>query len=326
MTALYGQGALPADGTEAPHRYGSSRRAGLIRSPDEIAGLRTAARAAAAALRAASEACIAGAATADIDRAAARAIERSGAEPLFRGYRQGDSPPFPASACVSVNDEAVHGIPGPRRLAPGDLVSIDVGVRVGEWCGDAATSVLVPPAAPEVKSLVALTRDTLAAAAAMMKPGVKWSDVAAFIERRATAHGCAIVTDYIGHGIGRDLHEPPDAPAHVTGWTGGDFTLEAGMVLAVEPIFVRSPRDAARAAELGSARSARSVADAHAASTCSQQQVSGTREYSGFRRAMVKRLPDGWTAVVRGGGLSCHEEHMILVTDTPRGGEILTRP
>jgi methionyl aminopeptidase len=264
------------------------------RTAEEVAGLERAGGVVAQALRAATDACIAGATTADVDRAAGEAIRASGAATLFRGYRQGESPPFPADCCVSVNEEVVHGVPSTRMLRSGDVVSIDIGVRLDGWCGDSATTVIVPggfdPATPASapdlaarRRLIQTTRDVLDAAVDMMNPGRAWSDIGTELEQLTVNAGYGYVTEYVGHGIGRRLHEPPKAPSYWTGYTGQDFELEEGMVLAIEPLLVLG----------GSAG-----------------------------RAPVRVAPDNWTVTAGAGSLACHEEYMVAVGT--RGARVLS--
>ncbi len=258
------------------------------------------------ALAAACAACTNGAATRAVSDAAERSFEHRGATSLFKGYRQGNSTPFPGATCVSVNDEVVHGIPGPRRLAAGDLVTIDVGIRLDGWCADMATSVIVggPPGHVEGsqprRRMVDTTKWLLAQGIAIMRPGVRWSVVGELMERLAEASGFGIVTEYVGHGIGRTLHEPPKAPAYHSGFVGADFALEPGMVLAVEPMLT-----------LGRGRAWGEATGTHAGGL------------PGWR-IPVRLLDDGWTVVTQDGLPASHEERMVLVTQD--GSEVLGGP
>lgn len=268
-----------------------------LKSARELDQLAAAARAVREVLDAASAACEQGVTTAHVADIARRAMHDRGADPLFLGYRQGDSPPFPAVVCISVNDEVVHGAPGPRALAAGDLVSIDAGLRLDGWCADAAASLVIPGAsasAMHARELVERTRAILDLAATMMHPGERWSVIARALEQASVRAGCGVVIEYVGHGIGADLHEAPKAPAYWTGFAGEDFTLEPGMVLAIEPILTRLPTPAALRDEPGQPA----------------------------RRTPVRLLADGWTVVTADGSLACHEEHMIAVTAS--GPRVLT--
>lgn len=276
----------------------------VLKSAAEIDELARAGAAVRDALAAATSACVAGATTSQVDRAASSTFVRAGATPLFAGYRQGNSPPFPADTCVSVNEEVVHGVPGPRVLKPGDVVSVDVGLRLGGWCADAATTIVVQPnaGAPiddalrarlrDGAALVARTRDVLAHAIDMIRPGVRWSVIARALEDIAVRHGHGVVAEYVGHGIGRDLHEAPKAPAYWTGYVGDDFVLQPGLVLAIEPILtLRAPTPR----------------------TTWPKLPDGWPAW----RVPVRIRDDGWTVFTATGDDACHEEHMVAVTQGP---------
>jgi methionyl aminopeptidase len=266
-------------------------------SPTELAALRRAARLAAQALRAAKDLCAPGVTTGEIDSHVRVLLRDAGATPLFEGYRQRDSPPYPAATCISINDEVVHGVPGPRPLRPGDLVSIDLGIRLDGWCADVATSIVIEPDTPGIAgALIAATRDTLRHAVQLIQPGRAWSSIALELERRAAAAGLGIVTEYVGHGIGRELHEPPKVPTYRTGFTGEDFLLTPGMVLTIEPLLC-SPRSGPYPKAAGEAP---------------------------FIRTPVRLSPNGWTVTTADASFAAHEEHMILVTVS--GAEILSAP
>jgi len=173
---------------------------------------------------------VAGMTTRDLDVVAERHIRAGGGVPSFQGY-QG----FPASVCVSVNDEVVHGIPGDREIAEGDLVSIDCGAVVDGWHGDAAVSVTVGAVPPEVTELVRVTEDALWRGIAAASLGGRVGDLSAAIEGHVRAAGdYGVVEDYTGHGIGTAMHQPPDVPN--TGRAGRGARLVEGLVLAVEPM------------------------------------------------------------------------------------------
>ncbi|MDX2116396.1 MAG: type I methionyl aminopeptidase [Planctomycetota bacterium] len=274
-----------------------------LKSPAELEVMSRAGRAACAALHDALAASRPGVSTGEIDAVVERSLRGLGAEGLFRGYRQGASPPFPGTCCISVNEEIVHGIPGPRVLRAGDVVSIDVGLRLGGWCVDTARTLVVGgesgigPAAVARESerlrLVEATRELLEVAISMMRPGRAWSAIALELERRAEATGFGLVTEYVGHGVGRDLHEGPKAPAYWSGFAGEDFELVPGLVLAVEPMLSagRGVSDAARGGLPG-------------------------------WRMPVRLLSDGWTVVTADGSPAAHEEHTVAVTAD--GARVLT--
>lgn len=184
------------------------------------------------ALVAAVAAAVEGAKTSDIDKAAADVIRRAGASSNFLGYFG-----YPATTCVSVNDEVVHGIPGPRVLRRGDLVSIDCGAVVDGWHGDAAVSFLVGEGAPEDVTLAEATRRALWAGIAALASAKRVSDASAAIEDVATAAGLVPVDDFVGHGIGRAMHEEPDVPNRRE--RGSSPRLRPGMCLALEPMLAR---------------------------------------------------------------------------------------
>lgn len=199
------------------------------------------------ALDEAAMACVAGATTAEVNGAVLRAIDAAALSarshdirPLFLGYgAEAHGAGFPAAACVSVNDEVVHGIPGPRRIRPGDIVKIDCGISIDGWCADAAVTVAVEPVPREWHALVSATRRALDDAIAMVRPGRRWSTIAARMQEIADEAGCAVVREYVGHGIGRRLHEAPEVPGFVDpDRMDRDFTLRPGMTLAIEPMLV----------------------------------------------------------------------------------------
>jgi methionyl aminopeptidase len=177
--------------------------------------------------------------TSELEEAARKIIEDAKAEPLFLGVPNPESRggPFPACTCISINEEVVHGIPGERELRDGDIVSIDVGVRLNGYCGDAATTVGVNDVGPDGEQLIRVTRDCLSIAIREARPGRKWSEVAAQMEKRAVDAGFSVVKKYAGHGIGTSMWEEPKVPNYVSSdLKRNDFELKTGMVLAVEPM------------------------------------------------------------------------------------------
>ena len=181
------------------------------------------------------EAAAPGMTTAALDAVAERHIRAAGAAPNFLGY--GD-PPFPATTCISVNDEVVHGIPGPRVLAAGDVVSVDCGAVVDGWHADAAVTFTLGAVAPEVERLVAVTEEALWRGIAAVRPTGRVGDVSAAVQTYVEAADAryGIVRDYTGHGIGSALHMPPDVPNH--GRAGSGPRIVEGMALAIEPMLV----------------------------------------------------------------------------------------
>lgn len=173
-----------------------------------------------------------GISTMDIDRRVEEIIRGEGATPSFLNY---GSPPFPASACVSVNDEVVHGIPSETRiLEEGDIVSVDVGAYLDGWHGDAARTYPVGEISEEAMALIRNTRASFWAGFEMAKVGNRLGDISHAIEMVAREHNYGVVKELTGHGIGRNLHEDPQIPNY--GRAGHGPRLQAGMVLAVEPM------------------------------------------------------------------------------------------
>jgi methionyl aminopeptidase len=177
-----------------------------------------------------------GVTTGEIDAAVEGYFAAHGAVALFKGVP--GKVPFPAVCCISVNDEVVHGIPGPRVLRAGDVVSIDTGCSVGGWCGDSAVTHPVGEVAPDVQRLLDCTSGVLALAIQLMATRSRWSDVATEMAKFVRDHGFAVVENFVGHGIGRSMHEDPQVPNFCTPAfrKNHDFDLEPGLVIAVEPM------------------------------------------------------------------------------------------
>lgn len=167
--------------------------------------------------------------TRELDEVAEEGCRRRGVQAAFKGYRG-----FPRSICVSVNEEVVHGIPGPRRLKAGDLVSLDFGVRYDGFYGDAAVSVAVGEASPQARRLLQATERALYAGIAQVKPGQRLSDISHAIQTLVEGAGFAVIREFVGHGIGRSLHEAPQIPNF--GPPGRGPVLQVGMTLAIEPM------------------------------------------------------------------------------------------
>jgi methionyl aminopeptidase len=167
--------------------------------------------------------------TRELDEMAEAGCRRHKVEPAFKGYRG-----YPASLCVSVNEEVVHGIPGPRRLKDGDLVSLDFGVRYDGYYGDAALTLAVGEVAPQALKLLEATRESLDAAIAQVKVGARLSDISYAVQTVVEAQGFAVIREFVGHGIGRSLHEDPQIPNF--GPPGRGPVLQAGMTMAIEPM------------------------------------------------------------------------------------------
>jgi methionyl aminopeptidase len=204
-----------------------------VKTPSELALMREAGLVTAAALHAAAAAVQPGISTAELDAIAARVIREAGAEPSFLGYHG-----YPATICTSLNEQVVHGIPAPGTvLAAGDLISIDCGAIVGGWHGDAALTVSVGPARPDLAALLEACETALWHGLARAWPGARLTDISAAVEAAARAGGpFGIVEEYTGHGIGSQMHMDPPVPNY--GRPGRGPVLTEGMALAIEPMVV----------------------------------------------------------------------------------------
>jgi methionyl aminopeptidase len=167
--------------------------------------------------------------TADIDARADQRVREAGAEPAFKGYHG-----YPATVCASVNEQVVHGIPSPRKLVEGDIVSIDMGAKLDGFFGDCAVTVPVGVVAPEAAALLRVTEEALFHGLEAVKPGARVSDIGAAVQQHVEAHGFSVVREFVGHGIGTSLHEEPQIANYGPGGRGP--RLSEGMVLAIEPM------------------------------------------------------------------------------------------
>jgi methionyl aminopeptidase len=173
--------------------------------------------------------------TIEIDRAVEDLYARYGAIPLFKGYP--GRVPFPAVTCLSINEQVVHGIPGQRALRSGDLFKVDTACKLNGWCADAAVTIPVGEIRPEWRRLVETAEQVLVIAITELGRRKKWSEVALLMQQHAERAGFSVVQNYVGHGIGRIMHENPQVPNFVSRDTRKhDFRLEEGLVLAVEPM------------------------------------------------------------------------------------------
>ena len=170
-----------------------------------------------------------GVSTQELDKIARRRIEGAGARPAFLGYRG-----YPATLCASINDEVVHGIPSERRLREGDIVGLDLGCVKDGLFGDAARTVAIGRVSAEAERLMQVTREALRLAIEQCRPDKRVGDLGHAVQSHAEAHGYSVVRDFVGHGIGRKLHEAPQVPNY--GRPGTLESLRPGMVLAVEPM------------------------------------------------------------------------------------------
>lgn len=205
-----------------------------VKSRREIEAMREACRHVAEILLELRELVRPGITTAELDRHAARAIERRGLRSSFLGYGPHGLPGYPATLCTSVNDEIVHGIPGPRELKEGDIIGLDFGVIAGGFHGDSAVTVPVGRISPEAERLLETTRKALYRGIEQMVPGRRLSDIGHAIQSEAEGAGYSVVRSFVGHGIGRKLHEPPQIPNY--GPPGKGPRLRPGMVFAIEPM------------------------------------------------------------------------------------------
>lgn len=218
---------------------GWSDRGVEIKTPEQIEVMRRAGLVVGRTLETLRHAVRPGITTGELDAIAEDSIRSAGAVPSFKGYSH---PPFPASICASVNDEVVHGIPGDRVLAEGDVISIDCGAIVDGWHGDAATTVAVGEVPPDVRELMRVTEESLWHGIAAARLGGRVTDISHAVETyvRSQPHPdggeWGILEDYVGHGIGSAMHQPPNVPNY--GRPGKGPRLVRGLALAVEPMVV----------------------------------------------------------------------------------------
>lgn len=256
-----------------------------LKTPDEIDQMRRAGRIVHEVLQHCREMCRAGVTTREIDEAAYEIYSAHGARGLFKNYptyKPGEG--FPSNLCISVNECVVHGIAGDREILDGDIVSIDCGVQLDGWCGDAATTVLVGDVSRDVRRLCEVTLHVLQIAVENVQPGRQWSQIARLMQGYAERAGLSVVRDFVGHGIGRDMHESPKVPNYVPRKAGRDLLkhdilLREGMVLAIEPMCNMGVKD-------------------------------------------VVTLADGWTVRTADGKHSAHYEHTVAVKAD--GADVLT--
>lgn len=176
-----------------------------------------------------------GATTGEIDAAIERFFAEHNAVPLFKGVP--GKVPFPAVTCMSINEEVVHGIPGPRQLVEGDILSLDTGCKLNGWCGDAAYTYAVGRVRPEIQRLLDVTKGVLDLAIELMATKSLWFEVAAQMAEYVRSRGLTVVENFVGHGIGREMHEEPQVPNFV-GMVrrSADFRIRPGLVIAIEPM------------------------------------------------------------------------------------------
>jgi methionyl aminopeptidase len=211
-----------------------------LKSPSEIEKMRRASRIVAEVLGMMRERVAPGVTTAELDDIAEDIIRGHNAVPSFLGYPPGSVYPFPATICASVNEELVHGIPGPRELQEGDIISIDVGAILDGYHGDAAVTLPVGQISPETQDLLNVTEGALYAGISAARADNRSGDVSAAIQSYVESHGYKVVREYTGHGIGRSMHEDPQVPNY--GEPGKGVPLRPGMTIALEPMVLAGDR------------------------------------------------------------------------------------
>jgi methionyl aminopeptidase len=205
-----------------------------LKTPEETAKMREAGRIVAEMLAACRAAVRPGVTTGELDRLAAEILTRHGAKSNFKGYGVPVLPPFPGVICTSVNEQLVHGIPGKRRLKEGEILSIDAGAIVDGWHADAAVTVPVGEVSPQASRLIAVTEEALRRAIGTAQVGKRLGDIGAAVQRFVEAQGFTVVRNYVGHGIGRAMHEEPQVPNYGAPERG--LLIKEGLCIAIEPM------------------------------------------------------------------------------------------
>ena len=217
----------------------------ILKSRHELEMMRRAGQVACNILAKMRHAAVAGVTTGQLDELAHAELDKVGAIALSKNYptyKAGEG--FPGYTCISVNEEVVHGVPGRRALKPGDIVTLDLALALDGFCCDTATTVAVGKITAPAQKLLDVTRQTLVLAIQNMKPGRKWSNIARLMQHYVESQGFSVVREFVGHGIGRSMHEDPKVPNFVTfEQLRGDFELRPGMTLAIEPMVVAGRRD-----------------------------------------------------------------------------------
>ncbi|HEY2432089.1 MAG TPA: type I methionyl aminopeptidase [Vicinamibacterales bacterium] len=201
----------------------------VCKSPAEIEKMRAASQLVAEVLEQLAAMVEPGISTADLDAAAEQKVRAAGAEPAFKGYRG-----YPATLCASANEQVIHGIPNRAPLKAGDIISLDMGVKLGGYFGDSAITVPVGAVGDEVSALLQVTRQALEKGIAQVRVGGRISDIGHAIQSHVEAHGFSVVREFVGHGIGASLHEEPQIANY--GEPGRGVRLAEGMTLAIEPM------------------------------------------------------------------------------------------
>lgn len=213
----------------------------ILKTPAEVLVMAEASRVVAEALEIVRKAVCPGISTEELDRVAEEAIRARGAVPAFKGYRN-----YPKTLCASVNEQVVHGIPSKRKLKEGDIIGLDLGAIVGGFYGDSAVTVAVGRIPAETEKLVQVTKEALFLGIKQAVVGNRVTDVSHAVQQHVESAGFSVVTEFVGHGIGRQLHEEPQVPNY--GKPGQGARLQPGMVLAIEPM-VNMGRSAVRVLE-----------------------------------------------------------------------------
>lgn len=204
----------------------------VLKSDRELKIMKQAGKIAAHTLEILKKAIRPGITTQELDKIAEEYILSKGARPAFKGYRG-----FPATICTSINEQVVHGIPGEHRLEEGDIISIDVGVVIDGYYGDTAATFPVGKVSREAEELIEITQNCFFEGIKYARKGNRLTDISHAIQNYVESRGCSVVRDYVGHGIGREMHEPPQIPHF--GPPGKGPRLEKGMTLAIEPMVNR---------------------------------------------------------------------------------------
>jgi methionyl aminopeptidase len=209
-----------------------------LKTPEQIEKMRSAGRIVRLVLNRLGQMIAPGMTTEQLDAEAERICLARGAQCLFKGVPgRGGAGPFPGNICVSINEEVVHGIPSKRVIRDGDIVSIDFGVKLDGWCGDAAETFLVGKVKDEKSRLVSVTANALELVVNMIRPGGRWSQIASAIQEYVEGEGFSVVREFVGHGIGQEMHEDPKVPNYFSReLEKNDIVLQAGLVLAIEPM------------------------------------------------------------------------------------------
>jgi len=179
--------------------------------------------------------------TDELDAVARSELKKRGLKSPFLDYAPGGLPPYPAVTCISVNEEIVHGIPGSRELKEGDILSLDFGVDHAGFHGDSAVTIPIGAISEQAEKLIEVTRESLYDGVAEMVPGRRLSDIGHAVQERAEGAGFSVVRQFVGHGIGRQMHEPPQVPNYGRPGRGPRFL--AGMVFAIEPMVTAGQAD-----------------------------------------------------------------------------------